>query len=153
MFYLPPEKSVSHVFLQQILTGEKLALEKRVVSMAKVPTYPELSVDRLWSIAKHDEALCKYLPDGPKNNEQLFQNKKYRCDKSFLWHILASMRPDVAADLEAQSIKSRREMKLKDQVKKTGVLNILPHFAKKLQQMPIVSGKWKIDCDIVQNVV
>ena len=71
--YLPPEKRVSHLFLQQILSGKKLAIEQRHVTFGRVPNFPELSVEKLWKLIKGDEALLKYLPDGPDVNDQIFK--------------------------------------------------------------------------------
>ena len=98
--YLPPESRVTHIFLQQILTGKKLALEKRHVAEGRVPTYPELSVEALWRMVQQDEVLLQYLPDGPPKPVLLEKPKKFRCDKSFMWHVIATLRPDMAASLE-----------------------------------------------------
>ena len=99
--YLPPERRVSHVFLQQILTGKKQALERRHVTESRVPSYPELSIEVLWKMVQDDEALLEHLPDGPPKPKAFEKERKYKCDKGFLWHIIATLRPDMTASLEA----------------------------------------------------
>ena len=108
-FYLPPPKKVSFAFLQQLLCGEKRGLTAAAVSQGKVPTYPELSVNKLWLMVKADVAIRQFLPDpvsvDPANPPAVAP--KYHCDKTFIWKVIEALRPDMAKSLLLQARKNR----------------------------------------------
>ena len=103
-FYLPEAKKVTFVFLQQILGGQKWGLQANMVAQGKAPTYPELSVEKLWRMVNKDVALCKYLPDPPVVDplNPPAVAPKYHCDKTFIWKVIETLRPDMAESLIQQ---------------------------------------------------
>lgn len=69
--------------MQRLASSKALALKSEDIASVPVPHFPELSVEKLYSIFKEDTEVMKYLP---------LEMKK--APKTFVWRLLSTLRPD-----------------------------------------------------------
>ena len=84
---------------KEILSGEKLLLKlEQVRWIQQIPSYPELSVQRMWKELRTDEQVTKYFPT---YSEKRFPNKK------FLMNIINTIKPNSIIDAVKKIKKDR----------------------------------------------
>ena len=64
-----------------MMLDEKRALQASRCSNMKVPTLPELGVQKIWPVLRQIPGILEYLPD----NWQEQQPPMARVDRKFLW--------------------------------------------------------------------
>ena len=84
--------------MQRLASSKALALKSEDIASVPVPHFPELSVDKLYSIFSVDEEVMKYLPV-----------EKKKAPKTFVWRVLSTLRPDWVQKVLEDAVKKRQE--------------------------------------------
>ena len=89
--------------MQQIVTGEKIALNKTAVHQNVPSVWPELSIKKLMKDIKDSQSIMMYLP--------AYEEGKRFVDRDFFWKVLYAVRPALANDLVADAIQHRVQLR------------------------------------------
>jgi hypothetical protein len=87
--YLPPKHTINMKYLRDLVTGEKLALNKRLTITVQVLRYKELQAKCILAEMKKDPKCMAYVPEH-------WLKEKAKISRAFLWTILATVRSDYA---------------------------------------------------------
>lgn len=74
-------------YFDGLLTGLKLAFTTKEIVIAYVPMYPELSVAKVYEIAKKVPKIMQYLPDIDKPSAK-------KINRAFLFNIMNTIDPN-----------------------------------------------------------
>ena len=118
--------------MQQILNGKKEVLLKSEVNSVKIPTFPELSVERLLEKVEGHSVITSHLPD---------VGEKKSVDKAFLWHILNYFSPKFVEQATQEANKLRMEARM-EQTEKRKPLQIKPEILDRMKRLQLFRSKW-----------
>ena len=107
------------IFLQALLNKD--------VQMIPMPQYKELGVKPVWALVKEWPDLLEYFPN--------FEETEHP-DRSFMWAVLSSMRPDACKQLleNARKARSSQAKESKDEL-----IEIHPSFLDKLLSISVLA--------------
>ena len=131
--FLPPKQACPFAFLQELAEDRKKNLLRPQVPAFKMPTWPELSVGKLWPSVQADNAFKDYFPS------KLSKGKLP--DKGFFWGVIFTVKPGYAKCLMKDAIESRNALPLAAEQDATKVLQIESEIMKKMLQAPIFMSK------------
>jgi hypothetical protein len=96
-------------YFEGLLTGVKVAFTTREIAIAYVPMYPELSVAKVYEIAKGVPKIMKYLPDMEKPSAK-------KINRAFLFNVMNTIDPNFFT----KAVSEIEEAKFKDVVRVDG---------------------------------
>ena len=129
-YFLPDADNTNLTFYQQVLTGEKKCLSLDSVHPEVVPTFPEITVKNLYAALQKDPKTLEFIPDQTSG-------KKLKLQKSFLWTLICTLRPEWAKALVKACVDSRNKL-CQDELASRKMIPISAEVIQKL-----------LDCDFV----
>ena len=117
--------------MQQLLTGEKKALQASEVRAINIPYFPEISVTKLIEKSKADERILKHLPD---------ESEKKRPNKEFVWHVVAHFQRDFINNSITTAMKLRASRLAADEKRKAKLV-VDPAMLKRLSGLNMIRSK------------
>ena len=129
-YFLPDADNTNLTFYQQVLTGEKKCLSLDSVHPEVVPTFPEITVKNLYAALQKDPKTLEFIPDQASG-------KKLKLQKSFLWTLICTLRPEWAKALVKACVDSRNKL-CQDELASRKMIPISAEVIQKL-----------LDCDFV----
>ena len=131
--HLPPKQSCPFAFLQELAEKKKKFILRPQVPAFKLPTWPELSVSKLWPIVKQDPAFAAYFPT------QLPKGKLP--EKQFFWGVIFTIKPGYAKCLMKDAIEQRNALPLPGEEDKAKLLRIDAEYLQKMLEAPLFMCK------------
>jgi hypothetical protein len=131
--YLPTKHGCPLIFLQQILALKKNFFRRGEVGHFRVPTWPELSVTKIWPQAVQQPRFLTYFPDT--------WTAEKKTEREFFWAILVRIQPDYVENLIKDCRTQREALRLGPRPPPVRQLNIHPMFAAALLSQPQTSSK------------
>ena len=132
--HLPTKQSCPFAFLQELAEKKKKFILRPQVPAFKLPTWPELSVSKLWPIVKQDPAFAAYFPT------QLPKGKLP--EKQFFWGVIFTIKPGYAKCLMKDAIEQRNALPPPGEEDKIKLLRIDAEYLKKMLEAPVFMSKF-----------
>ena len=131
--HLPPKQSCPFAFLQELAEKKKKFILRPQVPAFRMPTWPELSVKKLWPGVQLDEAFKDYFPNTlPKGKLP---------DKQFFWGVIFTIKPGYAKRLVKDAIEQRNELPKPGEEDKAKLLRIDAEYLQRMLEAPIFMSK------------
>ena len=126
--HLPSKKACSLSLLQGFATKQKKWLDRDNVPQHFIPTWPELSISKLWPDVARDPVLKDYFPDKyPKGKLP---------EKKFFWGILFAVKPGYAKALVKGALEERAAASVKDGEDRTKRMQFDPDILRRMVDAP-----------------
>ena len=114
--HLPSKQACPFGYLQDLAEKKKKFILRPQVPAFKMPTWPELSVKKLWPGVQLDPAFADYFPAKlPKGKVP---------EKHFFWGVIFTVKPGYAKCLVKDAIEQRNALPLRGEEDKTQLLRI-----------------------------
>ena len=117
--------------MQQLLTGEKKALQASEVRAVNIPYFPEISVAKLLDKSKADARILQHLPD---------DCEKKKPNKEFVWHAVAHFQREFVDKSIITAMKLRASRLAADEKRKAKLV-VDPAMLKRLSELNMVRSK------------
>ena len=130
--HLPSKQACPFGYLQDLAEKKKFILRPQVPAF-KMPTWPELSVKKLWPGVQLDPAFADYFPAKlPKGKVP---------EKHFFWGVIFTVKPGYAKCLMKDAIEQRNALPPPGEEDKAKLLRIDAEYLQKMLEAPLFMCK------------